>query len=233
MILFGATRARALARYFRLVRSTSRVKITGEYRGGIVALWHDSLYAALVAAPEDPDLAIYAWSDPRARLMARVAERLGIHVIGSSRRNRYGMRDVIQWLKSPQRTLVIAVDGPLGPARVAKPGALRFATAAGVSVYTARVGVNGCQLLKSWDERCLPDPGCAISVALSPLSLPRENDVAAREALQTSISSTFLCGDSPKLLLHTVAGRWARSFSEPAAPWGRVALGPLPSSRPS
>lgn len=77
-------------------------------------------------------------------------------------------------------SLVISPDGPVGPYRRAKPGALIVAREAGVPIQPWAVSVRPCLRLRGrWDRHILPLPFCRLRVEeAAPIT------VAAREPLR-------------------------------------------------
>lgn len=58
--------------------------------------------------------------------------------------------------------LAITPDGPRGPVRVAKPGAVQVAALAGIPVIPVALAASRRKLFRSWDRFVLPLPGATV-----------------------------------------------------------------------
>jgi lysophospholipid acyltransferase (LPLAT)-like uncharacterized protein len=153
----------------------------------VLALWHDRLVlgsyfvsrhlirrgypvTALVSPSRDGELA------------ARTSMRLGARVVrgSSSRGAREGVRRLLREAAAG-RGLVVIPDGPKGPRRVAKPGAVTVARLARAPVVAIGWAADRSWRLGSWDRLEIPKPFARVAVAVgAPIAVPRE---AGDEAL--------------------------------------------------
>lgn len=70
--------------------------------------------------------------------------------------------------------IVIAVDGPAGPRRRLRPGALWLAMAAGAPVIAFASAATPAIRIPRWDRHLVPLPGARIAVAMSaPMTIER------------------------------------------------------------
>lgn len=84
------------------------------------------------------------------------------------------------------RDVLIAVDGPRGPALNARPGALWIAASSGASVCPVGVAASGAVRLPRWDRHIVPIRGSRVAVWIGqPFTPSRETctDVAACKML--------------------------------------------------
>lgn len=187
------------ALYARLLRLTLRWRIEGDLdaalgrQSGLIGLfWHGDIFTAL---PLLPRLAarkahVLISRSPDGRLVANLAERLGIHVIaGSTERETAGkggaeaFRALIKALRAGE-VVLITPDGPRGPARTLQGGCVRLAQTARAPVYGLGLSVSPCLRLKSWDQARIPLPFARAALQLvGPLpegALASQDDLEAR-----------------------------------------------------
>ena len=91
---------------------------------------------------------------------ARMINLLGIgDVRGSSARGGVGaLKKLTQLVKDGVTNGGMVVDGPAGPARVAKMGAVAIARNAGAPLMPIMWGADRCWVLNSWDRFIIPKP---------------------------------------------------------------------------
>ncbi len=82
------------------------------------------------------------------------------------------------------KDLAITPDGPRGPAREFKPGALAVAQATGLPVVPLAAGASRSWRVQSWDRSLIPHPFSRLCVAYGPpRSVPAHMDRGALESL--------------------------------------------------
>lgn len=82
------------------------------------------------------------------------------------------------------KDLALTPDGPRGPAREFKPGALAVAQATGLPIVTLAAGASGAWRLRSWDRFLIPHPFSRLCLAYGPpRRIPADLDRAALESL--------------------------------------------------
>ncbi|MEM8956781.1 MAG: DUF374 domain-containing protein [Pseudomonadota bacterium] len=126
----------------------------------LLCFWHEQL----VMMPYMRD-----WSDhgagaivsrhADAQIMAAHMRGMGIEIIevGTSDVNIGPVRDSVRHLRAG-KTLAITVDGPMGPAREPKPGALVIASLARLPVSPCACTVTRFIRLRTWDRLIVPLP---------------------------------------------------------------------------
>lgn len=97
-----------------------------------------------------------------------VLNALNVGVLRGSahRTGAVALRDVYLAISKDKSSVGAAVDGPLGPAREAKVGAITLAQLSGAPIIPV---VNACskrKYLKSWDKIFLPYPFCRVKVLI-------------------------------------------------------------------
>lgn len=128
-----------------------------DFRAGVLGIWHADLPAATAAFKNTGLFAMISESRD-GELMARVARFLNYRVVrGSSTHGAGAIRKLLDPLKNGQ-FVAMALDGPKGPARVAKPGSAWLAQKAGVPFWLVKVDYSLKISLNSWDKTKIPLP---------------------------------------------------------------------------
>jgi lysophospholipid acyltransferase (LPLAT)-like uncharacterized protein len=150
----------------------------------VLAFWHGR-QMPLVAVRSRPAVALVSLSKD-GELQAGVMRSLGLSVVrgSSSRGGARALKAVVSALVGGADAL-FAVDGPRGPARRAKPGALSAARLAGAAVVPVGTAVSrGSVLRRAWDRFLVPWPFArVVVVAGAPLAV----DAAGPEAVEAAI----------------------------------------------
>ncbi len=160
---------RALALYLRLVAATTRVSggpITQE--ACVLAFWHESNLAAAAATLRlrlDKRMVTFSTRGFRGIVMNAMLESLGGAVVAMPDLGRASRAEAARLAGEAARlardgwSVVIACDGPWGPAREAKPGALIVAREAGIPVVPWAVACRPALRLRGrWDRQLVPLP---------------------------------------------------------------------------
>lgn len=172
----------------RMLASTWRVRVVGTLPDApcVVAFWHGAMLpvwhafrlrgcAGLTSASKDGDL------------LARLLADWGYVVVrGSSSKG--GPEALAEMVKHASRRIVLVTpDGPRGPARVAKPGAVVAAQRAGVPLVPVGAAAERVTILeKSWDAFAIPWPFTRVTVQIgAPIRIDAD---ASRERVDAVIS---------------------------------------------
>jgi lysophospholipid acyltransferase (LPLAT)-like uncharacterized protein len=181
-----------------LLGATLRLRVEGRERldavfaSGrpfIVACWHGrilpmSLYfrgrGIVVITSENFD----------GEWIARIIARLGYGTArGSSSRNaRAATLQMVRDIRGGRST-AFTLDGPRGPARVAKPGAVWLAAATGAPLLPCHVEAERSWELRSWDRTQIPKPFSRVHLVVGdPIAIRRglsdEDQAQARRDLE-------------------------------------------------
>ncbi len=160
---------RLLASSLRLRLGTADTEIyhalLKEGRPVIWAFWHEDLFGVLTSFMKErkgqPAIMISRSHD--GEKLARVIKSLGMDAVrGSSSRGAVrGLIELKRWLNEPGddlRMAAMALDGPRGPRRKAKPGAVLVARQAGAVIIPVAFLPSRRWVFRSWDRTCLPKP---------------------------------------------------------------------------
>lgn len=125
----------------------------------VFCFWHESLLAAAWRF-RGIGIAILISRSFDGELIARTVERLGFVAVrgSSSRGSAAGLRGMAE-AYAAGRICAFTADGPKGPRRVAKAGAVQLAKLAGAPwVGCFHPEAERCWRLRSWDRFALPLP---------------------------------------------------------------------------
>lgn len=144
----------------------------------IVAFWHGQLLLMPFVYPGQP-VAILISQHRDGEYIARMAVLLGFQVIRGSatRGGTQALRELMEALRGG-RHVVITPDGPKGPRRQAKPGAVELARLSGMPILpVAFAAARAWVLRRSWDQFFVPRPGSpAAYVWGEPIRVPAGTD---------------------------------------------------------
>jgi lysophospholipid acyltransferase (LPLAT)-like uncharacterized protein len=131
----------------------------------IYALWHRCLLACAWRF-RNGGVTILISRSFDGELIARTVERLGFIAIrgSSSRDGAVGLRN-LQRAYLDGHYCAITVDGPRGPAQIAKPGIVQLAKLVGSPVSAFYVHPERAWQLRSWDRFLIPKPFSRVTVA--------------------------------------------------------------------
>lgn len=173
--------------------TTLRVRRTGEEsylrfrregRPVVFVLWHGQLLPlAYVHRGEGVVVLVSEHTD--GEYVARVLERHGFGTArGSSTRGGIkGLKGLIRASREG-RDLALTPDGPRGPARRFKAGALLAAQVAGLPVIPVAAGATASWRFRSWDDFMVPRPLSVVHVEYGePVYVPRDADRAALQRI--------------------------------------------------
>lgn len=129
-------------------------------------VWHDELFL-LTHMCGDLRLVTIVSQSADGDYLARLQTRMGIKTIrGSSSRG--GVKALLQaasFMRKDRYHCCITVDGPRGPRRVAKPGAVILAFRSSAYILPVRVFMKHRKCFASWDRFQLPWPFTRVHVA--------------------------------------------------------------------
>lgn len=155
-----------LALYLRLVAATCRLSGDVTRDQVVLAAWHEyNLVVLAVAFKIRGDLphASFSTRGFRGAVMTTVLERFDVRVLPlpdeSSRAESRDLALRLARLAAGGTSLVITPDGPFGPYRVAKPGALIVARTSGLPIQPWAIRARpGFRLRRRWDRHVVPLP---------------------------------------------------------------------------
>jgi lysophospholipid acyltransferase (LPLAT)-like uncharacterized protein len=164
----------------RTLGATWRVRSSGDdpfARGGafVPVLWHRGFLVA-VALFRGRAIAVPVSQSRDGDLVDAVLQRLGFAPSPRGSSSRGATALLREMIRRARAGVVVAVlpDGPRGPARVAKPGAVALAAAAGVPLVPVALEASPAWRFGSWDAALLPLPFARVHCRYGePLAVPK------------------------------------------------------------
>lgn len=199
----------------RALHATCRKRVTGaehlqrlrgEGHGCVLVIWHGTMLVPIHHHQGDPITTLVS-EHGDGEYITRILQRMGFETVrgSSTRGGSRGLRGLVKAGRNG-RIMAITPDGPQGPRRVMKPGALLAAQLAGVPVVPIGVGVSRGWQARSWDRFTVPKPFATLGLAYGP---PIEVDRSLDEAgLQR-------CSDEVQRALDTVTAEAERLAGAP------------------
>lgn len=146
-------------------------------RTPILGFWHGRILPSMYFF-RDQGIVVITSQNFDGEWIARIIRKFGFGTArGSSSRNASGaLRELIRCLRS-RREVAFTLDGPRGPFRQAKAGAVWLGSATGSPILPFHVEVDRAWHLKSWDRGLVPKPFSTATIAFAePLDVPRGLD---------------------------------------------------------
>lgn len=178
---FNRLAAPAISGCIRLLSRTIRLRLEPEalYREALaaqrplmMAFWHEDLFgmACGFLKTHPGEVAVMVSRSRDGEKLARVIERLGLHTVRASS-SRGAVQGFLELRRRMQQGAIaaLALDGPRGPRRVAKPGAITLARNMGALVLPVAFGHSRQVTFRSWDRTHLPMPFCRTCAAIAPV----------------------------------------------------------------
>ena len=142
----------------------SFLRFRREGRPVIFVCWHGQLLP-LVHQHRNQGVVVLVSEHADGEFVARVLERHGFGTArgSSTRGGSRGLGPLIRPARAG-RDLALPPDGPRGPARKVKPGALLAAQVTGLPLIPLAAGASSAWRLGSWDGFMIPRPFARVSV---------------------------------------------------------------------
>ena len=157
----------------------------------IYAFWHEDLIGMAVGSliERNGPVAVMVSRSRDGERLAAVLLRIGATPIraSSSRGGVAGLIEMKRWLEVPggRRLAALALDGPRGPRRIAKPGIATLARHTNAMIVPVAFHYSRQIVFKSWDRTRLPKPFARVRVSIGePMDLianPIEPGAAAAQ----------------------------------------------------
>jgi len=181
--------------------ATTRVQLIGEdhfqrFREDgtpvIFVFWHGQLLP-LIHYHRHEGIVVLVSEHTDGEYISRVIRRNGFRTVrGSSTRGGInGLRALVRAARQGH-DLALTPDGPRGPARVFKPGALAAARLGGLPIIPMAMGASSGWRLRSWDGFLVPRPLSTITIEYGPpVHVPRDADRGTLDRLGHQLGETL------------------------------------------
>jgi lysophospholipid acyltransferase (LPLAT)-like uncharacterized protein len=155
----------------------------------IYAFWHDSfLFMAGMTSPRKACILVSQSAD--GELIAQLVQRLG-HRVARGSSTRGGAQGLWELLVEAQECHIgVTPDGPRGPRRRVKSGAIYLAARTGLAIVPVGIAYGKAWRARSWDRFAVPLPFTEIvGVAGRTLEVPADLDRAGLERYRLELEA--------------------------------------------
>lgn len=203
------TRALLASYRYRIDGETNRTAAESMHPSGsfCLAVWHEHLFASTLAHAWQPFSPLASASADGA-VVSYVMSRLGLQTIrGSSSRGGSQARRLLVEHTLHGKFTALTVDGPRGPRRVVKAGAIDIARKTGVPIVPAiAAAANPWVLRKTWDQFKIPRPFSRIVLYYGePILVPAGTQGAAFDEFRLQLRDAINAAEEAAL---TAVTRW-------------------------
>lgn len=141
--------------------------------GEVFALWHAQQLPLTVRHRAD-NVAVIVSQHRDGEIISRIVEGMGYRTVrGSSTRGGSRAFRGLTRAAAEGHPLAITTDGPQGPARRCKPGAVLAAARTGLPILPVAAAAVRAWYFDSWDRFMLPKPGSVVFLAYGkPILVP-------------------------------------------------------------
>ena len=187
----------------------------------ILMFWHEHILCPLFFRRHSPVTMLLS-EHHDADIVNQSAHFLGMKCIRGSDTHR-GVQALLDFVRMPDHDILALVpDGPQGPYRQLKPGAIFLASQLQLPIVLLGVGYDRLWRMNSWDKFAVPQPFARGRIISSPMiSIPKRLTRFAREHYQNKLETLLT-------QLTVEAEAWAVS-GEPLAGESIVCMGPKSS----
>jgi lysophospholipid acyltransferase (LPLAT)-like uncharacterized protein len=159
---------------------------------GIFPFWHRCVLPAAWLFRQR-HIAVMTSQSLDGEFIARVIRRFGfVPVRGSSTRG--GQRALLEMdrMLSERQAVAFTIDGPRGPALVAKKGPVLLARSSGAPITAFYVAVQRAWVLNTWDRLMIPKPFSRVLVRVAGrMFVPRDAGEAALERYHAEMQASL------------------------------------------
>ena len=200
-----------------------RVQQESPHNNYIFALWHQNLFASILAQKKNPHAVMVSRSKDAEPINFTLNKFSHVTARGSST-NKAGVnkggklakKEIIELLKSGLPG-AITVDGPKGPAKEVKPGIIDMAKQSGHGIIPYAAIPKSYWQFNSWDKIRLPKPFSQIIVIYGkPIFIKKdleyENFLGPMEQIKESLNQAQL--DAEKILARDFRSQSNLNYTE-------------------
>ncbi len=193
--------------FVRLISMTYRLKLVDQEnekdlldaKGSLIyASWHQRFFPGVTFFSSRKPISVIISKSLDGEMAARVASLLGWYPVrGSSSRGGKEALEKVKELAQSNYKVGHIVDGPQGPFGAIKPGLLRIAQAANLSIVPTIIsGQHKWTFNKSWDKFMVPKPFSKVIIRFGkpihvPADISADNFEKIRLDVQTRMESLY------------------------------------------
>ena len=145
----------------------------------LICMWHGHFIFPMIYLKNNlSDISVISSTHRDSMVLASVLQKYKFNLIkGSSTRGAKNvLKNMIKKYKKSESVIAITNDGPKGPARIAKAGALQLAHKMGANILFMTGRSSRFWKLKTWDRFVLPKPFATNHVYFAKIDIPKEID---------------------------------------------------------
>ncbi len=151
----------------------------------IFVFWHETILFLSFAAPKNREIAILISTHKDGQLASDTIKHFGLKNIGGSS-NRNPMKaflEMLKWIKSG-KDIGITPDGPKGPRRTMKKGAIELAYLSKCPIVAISCDASNAWRVNSWDRMIIPKPFSTITFHIcKPISILNKKEFKEKSNL--------------------------------------------------
>lgn len=185
---------KSFSRRMRVINGEVEASRFAAGQGCVYVTWHQRLFNSYFLKNRRP-ISIMISRSRDGDLVADLAQRLGFTSVrgSSSRGGGQALQEMVAVMKrQPELCAGILADGPRGPARKLKAGALKIAQLTGVPIQPVVYSAARAKFFASWDRFLLPWPFSPIVVIFGePVNVPPEITPSEFETLRLEVENTL------------------------------------------
>ncbi|MFH1428767.1 MAG: DUF374 domain-containing protein [Candidatus Margulisiibacteriota bacterium] len=161
----------------------------------VFALWHQDTFVPFFQYRYE-EIVMFVMESMRGQILGWCARRLGYKTIvlpndPMAYANAKGVARFVRLIKQGHDGM-IAVDGPLGPRHIVKPGIFFISRAADCPIVPCRVVMDKYFTLKTrWDQYIIPWPFCRVRIIFDELYYPVKDDKQNTDLLTLKLTKSI------------------------------------------
>jgi lysophospholipid acyltransferase (LPLAT)-like uncharacterized protein len=162
--------------------------IVASGRQPVMAFWHGRILPATFYF-RHRGIVVISSENFDGEWMARIIARFGYGTARGST-SRGALKAMLKMVRAMEegKPAGFTVDGPSGPARVARAGAVWLAKETGNPVLPFHLEASSHWTVRSWDRTQIPKPFSTVALAIgAPLEVPRDATADQLEAIRAEL----------------------------------------------
>ena len=145
----------------------------------LICMWHGHFIFSMIYLKNNlSNVNVISSTHKDSMILATVLQKYKFNLIkGSSTRGAKNvLKGMIQKYKQPESVIAITNDGPKGPPRIAKAGALQLAHKMGANILFVTGRAHRFWMFKTWDRFVLPKPFTTNHIYFAKIDIPKGLD---------------------------------------------------------
>ena len=163
--------------FIKIVNWRSPLLLRLQKKPIIYAFWHGRLFY-MIFNHRNECITVMTSTSKDGEIISAVLDRYGFNTVrgSSTKRGNEAALKMFRLLKR-NRECAIAVDGPVGPERVLKPGVFHLAKITGAAIVPMATAFKRFKVIHSWDRYIIPMPFTRGVIAYgNPVYVPKDAD---------------------------------------------------------